>query len=97
MVIWGGRGGGERGGLTAATSVVTMASAAGASTPPSPTAGGVGMGAGASTGDAIISVAVVLVAIPKKLEILRGVFAGVTAFAATSRSCIDGFVGSAWV
>ena len=55
------------------------------------------MGAGASTGDAIISVAVVLVAIPKKLEILRGVFAGVTAFAATSRSCIGGFVGSAWV
>ena len=53
--------------------------------------------AGASTGDASAGAAVVLEVTLKKLEIARGVFAGVTAFATISRSCIDGFVWSSLV
>ena len=59
--------------------------------------GSAGSGAGASTGDPRAGAAVMLEGALKKLEIARGVFAGVTAFAAISRSCTDGFVWSAWV
>ena len=59
--------------------------------------GSAGSGAGASTGYPSAGAAVMMEGALKKLEIIRGVFAGVTAFAVISRSCTDGFVWSSLV
>ena len=99
------RKGGAVASLTAKAAAVPIASAVRAPSPRptvsittgSANEGSAGSGAGASTGDASAGAAVALEGALKKLEIARGVSAGVIAFAVISRSCTDGFVWSAWV